>query len=423
MRNLALSSVSSDGVVTGKGMMRKKSDISTKQSFVCLPIDREQHTPALAQLTARVFSDSERDYYLRVLTPGDRYDVAASRVGFIGGKMVTHYGVFGYDMRIGSAVVRCGGIGGVGTEKEFRKRGLMDITARESIKAMRAEGYDLSMLFGIMNYYDRFGYVQAWGEATLTTSTEELPKDPPAGCVTGESTLRRPDLVALYNKTYPLTTGTRVRSMQLDARLQRSNVNVWHKSTGKPAGYVVARRDGSTMVCQEYAGDAGQALRVLGQLAREGASDQIRYESLPLKSDLAKRLRRGNCQLELRYYRNGGPMVAVINLRSTLTKMEGELSQRLRDSCQAGWKGTLLVKDAQETVALELAGGRVCVGAGTRSPHAIKGGHAIAQLLLGTETPTEVIEANGMKVSGDGMKLAAALFPAQYPMLSIADRY
>jgi len=51
------------------------------------------------------------------------------------------------------------------------------------------------------------------------------------------------------------------------------------------------------------------------------------------------------------------------------------------------------------------------------SEHAIRGGMDIAQLVVGTETPDEVIEMNGVQLSGDAEKLVHVLFPAQYPQM------
>ncbi len=53
----------------------------------------------------------------------------------------------------------------------------------------------------------------------------------------------------------------------------------------------------------------------------------------------------------------------------------------------------------------------------------IRGGREIAQLLIGTEAPEEVMEAACMEVTGDAAELARVLFPAQQPQLSQLDRF
>src|SRR5947209_715435 len=74
------------------------------------------------------------------------------------GKVVSKLSVPELRMRVGSAVVRMGGIGGVGTEREYRMRGLSRRVMENSTRWMAAEGYDCATLFGIRDFYDRFGY-------------------------------------------------------------------------------------------------------------------------------------------------------------------------------------------------------------------------------------------------------------------------
>jgi len=70
-----------------------------------------------------------------------------------------------------------------------------------------------------------------------------------------------------------------------------------------------------------------------------------------------------------------------------------------------------------------IADGQVNVDEGRDADHAIEGGDEMAQLLLGSEEPAEIIAAAGMHTSGDATKLAAVLFPNQYPNLCLGDRY
>jgi hypothetical protein len=116
-------------------------------------------------------------------------------------------------------------------------------------------------------------------------------------------------------------------------------------------------------------------------------------------------------------------MVRTVNLAAALEKMRGELGRRLRASRLAGWRGNLLLCDAREKVTLAIDRSRVRVGPPARSKHAIRGGDAVAQLLIGTEDPGEVAEMAGMRLAGDARQLAAVLFPSQHPALCQWDRY
>jgi hypothetical protein len=184
---------------------------------------------------------------------------------------------------------------------------------------------------------------------------------------------------------------------------------------------VVVRKQGRRLRCGEYCGDAEQALRVVRRLARQRHCDEVEFHTLPDTSELIRRLRRGDCRVETRYQQSGGPMVRMLNLPATLAKLSGELSRRLGASHLAGWRGGLLIADANEKVVLKIAAGRVTVAPVGETRHAISG-DTVVQLILGTDHPAEVAVAGGIQLSGDAAQLVEVLFPAQWPELSYCDR-
>ncbi|GAH73251.1 unnamed protein product, partial [marine sediment metagenome] len=76
------------------------------------------------------------------------------------------------QMRIGCAHVRMGGIGGVWTKPEHRKQGHMRAVMDRAVEFMREEGFDLSLLFGITDFYPRWGYATMIPDQRLTIATE-----------------------------------------------------------------------------------------------------------------------------------------------------------------------------------------------------------------------------------------------------------
>jgi predicted N-acetyltransferase YhbS len=130
---------------------------------VVIAPDRRKHADAVIDLMGKALPQGRGYYWMRdacrdVYLLRAHYDWRPSRIGLISNRVVTHFGIWDYQMRVGSARVRVGGVGGVATDADYRKRGLMDRTARASMEAMRAQGYDVSLLFGIDDFYHRFGY-------------------------------------------------------------------------------------------------------------------------------------------------------------------------------------------------------------------------------------------------------------------------
>ena len=70
---------------------------------------------------------------------------------------------------------------------------------------------------------------------------------------------------------------------------------------------------------------------------------------------------------------------------------------------------------------MRIKGADVSVVTTGETAHAIRGGQNIVQLALGTDTPEDVVERNGIQLSGDAEQLVKILFPAQYPMFGNQD--
>jgi len=390
--------------------------------------DRRTHGEAVCDMIAKIFGGGRgyyrfRDFCRGVYVLPSHYDWSASRIGLVGDRIVTHFGVWRVRVRIGTARVRVGGIGAVGTHGDYRRRGFMARTARASVQAMRDGGYDLSMLFGIRDFYHRFGYVRAWCPSLYKVSVDDLPAERPTARVRTFTPGHREDITRLYNREHARLTGTAVKPTYPRGTYPCPMEGYrWTDARGRTAGYVILRPD-KDMQCVEAAGSPEQALRVLARLARRRGCREILFDTLHDRCRLIQRVRQGNCRVETRHIRRGGDMVATMHLASTLEKMAPELGRRLRGSPLDRWRGTLVVADRREAVALRIDRSRVTVRRGGRSRHAVRGNDEIAQLLIGTDDPAVTLATARMKVTGDAARLAAVLFPNEHPMLGLRDRF
>jgi predicted acetyltransferase len=330
-------------------------------------------------------------------------------------------------MRIGSARVRVGGIGAVSTHSDYRKRGYMEQTVQDTLTAMHERNYDMTLLFGIKNFYHKFGYVSAWADYTHFCEVADFPTERPASRLYKFSPRSRKDLNDLYNAYYATTTGTAVRPTYLKVGstfgLNALEGYLWKDATDMPAGYVIFNRENDQIECLEYCGDVEQTLRVLGMFCRQYRCKEVRFGMMPYNCDLSKRLRRQNCRIETYFLQNCGAMIRTVNLGSTLGKLTGELSQRLQASIYADWQGNLLIADTREQVMLSITNGQVEITSPRETAHSIKGGEEIAQLLIGRQEPNETVDEHNIMLSGDAAALIQVLFPAQYPTIHHLDHY
>ena len=66
--------------------------------------------------------------------------------------------VLDQQLRFGSSTFLCGGIGGVATPEEHRRKGHSTTVMEAAVQYMRDQHYPMTYLFGINNYYEAFGY-------------------------------------------------------------------------------------------------------------------------------------------------------------------------------------------------------------------------------------------------------------------------
>src|SRR5258708_3422206 len=75
------------------------------------------------------------------------------------GQQVSSCKVFPLTLRVGAATVRIDGMGEVGTHEEHRNRGYSRRVLDAALDRMAAGDAALSVLYGIPNFYPKFGYV------------------------------------------------------------------------------------------------------------------------------------------------------------------------------------------------------------------------------------------------------------------------
>ena len=388
------------------------------------PADPARHMMAIARLTADAFAGGQYvDEISQTYIGNCHYDWDTSRLIWDGEQLVHHWGVWGYPMRLGNLELKVAGIGAVVTVEKYLKRGLMEMAARDSLDAMRKNGYDLSILRG--RHYVKYGYARAWNYVTYRLKPDEIPELE----IQAPYQLLEPDemdaINALYNQTHQSYTGTCVRPTYRMLKADDMNAYGWFDKAGKLAGYVraVPSDDKKTLQCLEAAGDPHQSLAVMGENFKQGEYEALTFFTLPHKHPILQLLRKGACVVEDRYFYNTGWRVRIVNLISTLEKIKPLLETRLRQSGFAGWQGDLYLDAGEQNATLKIDAGRVNILPGSPSQHNIQGGVDIARFLIGSDEPEEIIQQADMSCTGEAAALARVLFPNLYPVMSHWDEF
>ena len=279
------------------------------------------------------------------------YDWAASQVGKLNGKLVTHVGIWDLQMRVGHSFVRTGGVNLVCTHPEQRKKGLMRKTLDATLAALSDQRYDMSILLG-SEMYAKFGYVPAWPATEYVVRTAELSSMAPSVQVQPFDPYvlgNREALASFYNQDHAGITGTvRRPTLQLGQAPNIPGDEGWFliNAIGDRVGYILgcANPDRSVYTISHAGGNSEQVLRVAANLAQQHKCERVRFCRLPYKSPLCRQLRRTIPTLSSQpEQRDDSWWIRLINLRTTLEKIAPELELRLAKShlyTNNGHKGT-----------------------------------------------------------------------------------
>src|SRR5215212_3746279 len=131
------------------------------------------------------------------------------------GRQISRVVIVPMLMHIGAAVVRMDGIGGVGTEEEFRNRGYSRRVMETAVQQMRRGDAALSTLFGIQDFYQKFGYETTGPEYSTILPLEDASAArhalPPGWRFRPLSGDDMPAVMRLYHANTRRATGALVR--------------------------------------------------------------------------------------------------------------------------------------------------------------------------------------------------------------------
>ena len=366
-------------------------------------------------------SDGLRSYFERFQTHYPKARPELSRIVEEGGRILSAIRISDKILRVGAADLRAAGMGDVATHPDHRKRGYMTALFRDSLAFMDADGFDISILYGIDDFYHRFGYATTMSGPTFTIQLEQ------ALFAEGKLKLRK-----MRRGDLPAATRIHDReSHRLPCCAVRDDEE-WRWALGRPrdgwmvAGdargrahaYLLGSREGGRFNIAEM-GVSGTAshhgiLSACADRAKRQFCDSIRFP-LPPDHDFTQTIMWFGGDVGMGYSRNGGGMGRIINLDRTIDKMLPEWTARLGRSPMKNWRGTITLKTEIGSAVLSIRAGLV-----RRSKRA--GGHvigipqnALLQAILGFRSIEAILTKRSIAVDSDLMPVLDALFPQRCP--------
>jgi predicted acetyltransferase len=330
-----------------------------------------------------------------------------------------------------------GGIGGVWTEEAYRKRGFARRLLETANDYMRDEGFDIASLFGISDFYERWGYVPAGPEYSLKVRVDNIKGAELRHRVVDFCEQHRLDVLRIYEHNNLHRICSVVRSPESWTGFVRgtdwfveANVKVFVNERGEVVGYVSLDKVTERTAVAEVGFTTPEVFEsmvaFLAQRASEYGHDEITL-LLPPDHEFTIYLRRYGCVATQEFHRSGDFMARIINLGSLMAKLSAELSRRVaKESRLSGCeKDFAIVTDIGE-VLVRVRSGRVEVEPVTSASSAERlelPQGKLTQLLMGYQTIDTLIAAQDVHCSPDLIPLLRVLFPPAYPYIWWSDRF
>lgn len=352
-------------------------------------------------------------------------------------------------IRIGAAMVRMDGIGGVATDDVHRHRGYSRRVLEYALELMKRGAAPLTTLHGIEHFYPKFGYATVGGEATIRLPSLDDERDLPEGCETRPGRLPDlPRLKTLYADGTREAVGALVRPddgvgwRQMEASLGSGadECIVVTDEADEVVGYAWrsprswwmqqwSRRDpeifkiGEAFAVSPRAADA--LLAACRQWAAAHGAEQAEL-ALPGTGVLGMTAALQYTVIGVQHARDAQFMGRSTGVHDLMTAMLPELERRWR-SARTEWTGTLELRTGEDTASLLVEEDSVTVLAD--SGPGVDGGSLVietspgnvARLALGSFDPVELLARSG--TSPDAIEVMAVLFPKRHPHIFPADRF
>jgi predicted acetyltransferase len=333
-------------------------------------------------------------------------------------------------MRVGCGRLLVGGIGGVGTLPEQRRRGHARRVLEAALGLMADEAYDISFLHGIQDFYGKFGYATCMPEYELWVNTRDAER---AVSTAPTRRLRPGDLpriVELYDRDNALRVGSAVRQLE---RWRGFRVGTWWSfralvqvvldAAGQVAGYVSV--DDTEEACRvSEVGGQGETVyaAILGFLARRAV--RLRRERiglfLPEDHPFAVWARQYGLRSQTLFPRAEKGMGRIIDQQRCMQHLCPALTGRW----PAGLRSTqLALRTPLGSGRLRWARGKAVWEDGRHAGAVRLEQETLTQLIFGYVRPADLAAWGRLKLPAPQQELFDALFPMQLPQLWWADRF
>jgi predicted N-acetyltransferase YhbS len=347
-------------------------------------------------------------------------------------------------LHIGKTKILKGDIGDVCIHPEIQGRGLGTVILEDTIKWMKKNNYDLSRLGGLCKYYSRFGYQRFFRryfefnvgtiaragasritEGIIPVSNGDLAKIRPYEPIKDhESALKlHESFSCLYNGSRILDSKEKETPTLCE---NKDPLNLVYAENDKILGHIQVAESKNEISDFEaririylYGYDKSKPVVIQALLAY---INNYAFEKgikrmtarMPFDSDIIQAL----TELPIRfktietYGGMSGNMLQIINLKSLLSRIKPELEERLLESINFNWNGTLQLKTKKDSASINFENGKISVAPSNKADVTINVTEIqLLNMILGMTAFSELDSSENNNISTEIKMILNSLFP------------
>lgn len=385
-----------------------------------------------------------RDGQIRITTEDNGWTKVAL---MLGERDVSRTMIIPLTLRMGEACLRMDGIGGVGTDEEHRNKGYSRRVLDAAVAHIKTGGAPLSTLYGIQNFYPKFGYSTVGAEPILRLL--RLDHERELGPGWGSRPGRPADqsrIRTVYGDGTRDAVGAVVRDgsglawTQLAASLTdgRDEVLVVTDEADEVIAYAWRapecwwmqgweRRDPAPLKIAEAFALTPRAADSLLAACRSWADrrgESAVEFAMPATGHIGMAAKLQDTMTSYLHARDAEFMGRSTGVADLMRSLAPELSRRWR-AMRTTWRGTLEIRTEDDAVALAISDDDVAIAAAASNgpePLVIETScGTVARLVLGAFDPEPLLARAG--TSPDVAEVLAVLFPRRDGYIYPADRF
>lgn len=352
-----------------------------------------------------------------------------TRIALLNGEIAGALRLTTETMRLGEARLRVGGLGWVATAPQHRHRGICTGLLQETRRYMIEQRYHLSMLFGIPNFYHRFGFATTLADYLITLDAAEAPT-----VLSGEYKIRpvKPGDIGAIQKMHSANDeGVACSLLRSSAHLKMkwdrfSSARVFTTHQGRVVAYVLLGEDEKLLPVQEVGIDdraaAPDVLAYCTQRAQDDYKPRVRFMTPP-EHVFARFLAGYESTHEMRLSRQRGGMMSFMDIGESLESMLPEWEGRAAQSIVADRRCevTLLVDGVGYRLRSHY--GAIDIAAGMGKNKFSITSTDLMRLLTGYTHLEDIYNLERRLIASDARAFLAAIFPKRNPYVHTFDRF